>query len=1124
MVSELQTAGNEKSEPQRRWRRRLCWLGLGGIGIALWLSGPGFRWLGGRLLPRVGMEQGCVLEGNLWSGPVLKDFVWKDEATATEVRGREVRVAYSPVNFFRGGVTGIVESITLADVTAVIDQRGDTEKEPDEGGMKPLPFKKLPQPRLVLENVDVTVLQPEDKEIRLQDFDVSLGQSSDGNLSWASLALPNGTNLDSITGSLSYSGKSLRLANLPLIDELAISDLEVSVSPERMLDLHAVVAVPGSFIVADVTLGKRASLRMSEGTLDLAKLLPNVLLRGEVTRTDVSIAQMQAHWSQWQVDGNATMVGVEYQGITVDKVDVTLSQTDFGSNVGVAVQLDSANKVSLSAAAAAVEPRDDLASAPWTLSVVPQAPSLAKWMRGSKLPAEVASLMGEIRVKGAGMDLRNVDGEVKLGQTLVAAWEIPSLVARLQTEDKGHLLSLAGDDQWIDGVVRLSTDFDAYLGKLSVKSDRLAALQPNASEAEQIGGAAAVVWEGEGVISVAASHRGTLQIDGTNIGSPASGFPYEADIMASYEGDAVQLNRIEVKTAGLEFEAQAALSKASLAVSDIQLSRSGETWLQGRIQLPLSEDEGSMIERFWGAEESARIELQSVSIPVQSLAQLAGQKSTFQGTIEIQADISGPPASMQGSLDLKGRGLGLPDSEGSFPSKGDVDFELVLGDGGLDLKGEVRHELIEPIALVANVPLQIDEPAMIADSPVTGSLKLPPTNLAFVKDYAPALREIVGNLSADMQISGTAQKPIVAGTLVLSADRVSFVSDGLPRLENTKISLRGTPSAVVIEEVRTGFAGGLLELGGGVKLDGEQGPTLDLLLTAKQALLTRNENMVVRSNGEIRFTGPWAAASVSGDLRLVESRYFQEIDLLPTNKQGTTLPSSPMNVEKTYGTEAEPFKDWQLDLKILTEDSFRVRTNLAAADIVVDLRLSGPLSQVYPEGFVDLKDTYAQLPFSRLDLNNSYVRFSEETGFPGQLDIRGESQIRDYLTRIVVSGNANKFDYVLTSNPPLPDEEIMALLGTGATREDLVGSGQAAASRAAILLFDKLWRKIAKKDWEDPGSMREKRLTFESGNVNARTGSPMTTARLRLTDNWSLTSDASLGGDFRGLLHYLFKF
>ena len=189
--------------------------------------------------------------------------------------------------------------------------------------------------------------------------------------------------------------------------------------------------------------------------------------------------------------------------------------------------------------------------------------------------------------------------------------------------------------------------------------------------------------------------------------------------------------------------------------------------------------------------------------------------------------------------------------------------------------------------------------------------------------------------------------------------------------------------------------------------------------------------MVVRSNGEIRVAGPWAAASVSGNLRLVESRYFQEIDLLPTNKQGTTLPSSPMNVEKTYGTEAEPFKDWQLDLKILTEDPFRVRTNLAAADIVVDLRLSGPLSQVYPEGFVDLKDTYAQLPFSRLDLNNSYVRFSEETGFPGQLDIRGESQIRDYLTRIVVSGNANKFDYVLTSNPPLPDEEIMALLGTG---------------------------------------------------------------------------------------------
>lgn len=78
------------------------------------------------------------------------------------------------------------------------------------------------------------------------------------------------------------------------------------------------------------------------------------------------------------------------------------------------------------------------------------------------------------------------------------------------------------------------------------------------------------------------------------------------------------------------------------------------------------------------------------------------------------------------------------------------------------------------------------------------------------------------------------------------------------------------------------------------------------------------------------------------------------------------------------------------------------------------------------------------------------------------------------MIRVVVTGSANLFDCVLTSNPPLPDEEIMALLGTGTTREDLVGSSQAAASRAALLLFDKLWRKVAKKDWENPNSMQEK--------------------------------------------------
>ena len=68
-----------------------------------------------------------------------------------------------------------------------------------------------------------------------------------------------------------------------------------------------------------------------------------------------------------------------------------------------------------------------------------------------------------------------------------------------------------------------------------------------------------------------------------------------------------------------------------------------------------------------------------------------------------------------------------------------------------------------------------------------------------------------------------------------------------------------------------------------------------------------------------------------------------------------------------------------------------------------------------------------------------------------------EAEPRPYRVNIQVYGRASNPQMVLISNPPLPDNEIMTLLATGATTEGLEDP-QAASSRALQLLVEEFRR------------------------------------------------------------------
>jgi hypothetical protein len=111
----------------------------------------------------------------------------------------------------------------------------------------------------------------------------------------------------------------------------------------------------------------------------------------------------------------------------------------------------------------------------------------------------------------------------------------------------------------------------------------------------------------------------------------------------------------------------------------------------------------------------------------------------------------------------------------------------------------------------------------------------------------------------------------------------------------------------------------------------------------------------------------------------------------------------------------------------------------------------------------------------------------------------------------------------LTSEPPLPQQDIVSLLATGTTTSEL-GHSDALAGRAAVLVFQQLYRKVFKKrdPAEEQGLME--RFEFDLGAVDNRTGRQELSAQFKLGENYYLVGDVDVAGEFTGRLRYLLRF
>jgi hypothetical protein len=839
----------------------------------------------------------------------------------------------------------------------------------------------------------------------------------------------------------------------------------------------------------------------------------------------------QPYYSGLTADVDLDVTELIAKGYAIDSVRGQLNSVGPELQVRELVIRRAENEVALSGNYRLPEDFARAAEQPAIVEFRIDAPQIGTFWQGDALATGALQASGRV-----GYQQRIGDGYFQVYGSDIRARELSIREVSLQGSTANNVIYLndfrasLNDRDYIaaHGEVEAQAPYP-YRGALAVNIANLSTFEPllraGGNEA-QLAGSLVANWQGNGV-ATKFDQTGAVDVRLTNAryGDLRN---LEAKIDANYSPEGLRIPIIYAASDKLMFQAIGETRNQQLEFSKVEINQGEARYAGGYVAIPFVWQHVGADERpVFPSDGEVLVSIESKDLDITKLAKDLGTELPVSGAADLKLDARGTIANLRATLDLRLKGLRSEKLEDFTPATFNVTARVENNQLAVD--GKLEQARIAPVAITANMPLPvakiIENKKLDESTPVRVRVQMPRSSVNFARQFVPAIQRIDGDAALDVNVGGTIADPVFSGSADMRINSARLSSATLPALTNFNARLVFDGNTLNFEQFRGEMAGGPFSVSGRIGFPKLTEPTFDLQLRASEALVARSDDVTARVDADLRVVGPLAGATVSGNIALTNSQFLKNIDLIPIGMPGRPPPApKPPSASPDLSFREPPLRDWKFDVAVKTKDPFKIRGNLANGSALVDMRLSGTGLEPRIDGSVRLQNVEATLPFSRLEITQGFLYFNPDDPFNPGLDLQGRSLIRDYTVRVYVYGTADKPEAVFTSEPPLPQEEIISLLATGTTREELLGGGNVLAGRALMLLGQQLYYRIFKKGQTASTNSVFDRLSLDVGNVDPRTGQQTATARYRVNDKVLVVGDIGVQGDFRGTVKYLIRF
>jgi translocation and assembly module TamB len=420
-------------------------------------------------------------------------------------------------------------------------------------------------------------------------------------------------------------------------------------------------------------------------------------------------------------------------------------------------------------------------------------------------------------------------------------------------------------------------------------------------------------------------------------------------------------------------------------------------------------------------------------IPVQELRSWGG---LARGTARLR----GSPDRPEGTADLQVEALKFHDQ--SLPSAG-LTLHAALHDNRVEtsfvacglsetpLKGVLEYPMyfsLSPLALTFSLHQE-------CKGTLKGEIQLERiANLIQLHE-----QRLEGTVELDLGLEGPLERPRMTGGILLKNGSYENLRTGTI-LKEIEVDIEaGTPMLIVKKATASDGEKGSLSAQGRVAFSPGQGFRFQLDLALEKVKPFRYDWATAIVGGNLTLTGSLSEAALSGQVRVDSAEFripermapeIQDLQVIEINKKGGT--------QRPIIENATP-RPWPLSLNLTVTSPGRVFLSGRGLDSEWkgEIQVKGTAAQPVVTGSLAIVRGSANFLGKRFDLKSGSLFFSGSTPPSPTIDVEAEAKSKGITARLQFTGPVRTLEVKLSSDPPLPPDEILSRLLFGRSASNI---------------------------------------------------------------------------------------